>query len=159
MLGSTVDTSSSSLRTVEVPLPVHRQSGGYCFYVTETGTHSVKLCNVVDNPVMAQRTFPLVPCSRPERFPSCSPLTRCSMSFLCKSSRFSGAGREKFGRDPTVGAIEPGQGRSHARCVQRQMPGWFRRWKTVQVLQLQYVLKVFDAPVVQVQLFWLWTLL
>ena len=30
------------------------------------------------------------------RFPSCSPLTRCSLSFLCKSSRFSGAGREKL---------------------------------------------------------------
>ena len=53
----------------------------------ETGTQC-QTVQVVDNPVMAQRTFPLVPCSRPQRFPSCSPLTRCSMSFLCKSSKF-----------------------------------------------------------------------
>ena len=51
---------------------------------------------------MAQSTFPLVPCSRPERFPSCSPLTRCSMSFLCTSSRFSGAGREKLVEIPQL---------------------------------------------------------
>ena len=33
MLGSTVDTCSSSCRTVEVPLSVHRQSGVYCSYL------------------------------------------------------------------------------------------------------------------------------
>ena len=92
MLGSTVDTCSSSRPTVEVPLSVHRQSGGYCCYVTETGTHSVKLSKVVDTPVMAQRTFPLVPCSRPQRFPSCSLLIRWS-SWLCRSCS-SGARRE-----------------------------------------------------------------
>ena len=51
---------------------------------TETGTHSVKLCKVVDNPVMAQRTLDLVPCSRPQRFPSCSLLILWS-SWLCRS--------------------------------------------------------------------------
>ena len=35
-------------RTVEVPLSVHRP---------ETGTHSVKLCKVVDNTVMAEDVF------------------------------------------------------------------------------------------------------
>ena len=42
---------------------------------------------------MAQRTFPLVPCSRPQRFPSCSPLIRWS-SWLCWSCS-SGARREE----------------------------------------------------------------
>ena len=58
---------------------VHRQSGGYCCYVTETGTHSVKLyffelvidmpavvhVKVVGNTVMAQRSSRLVLRSRP----------------------------------------------------------------------------------------------
>ena len=87
VLGSTVDMFQRR-RTVEVPLSVHRQSGGYCRYVAETGTHSVKLCKVVDNPVMAQRTFPLVPCS----IPSCSLLIQWS-SWLCRSCS-SGARRE-----------------------------------------------------------------
>ena len=59
----------------------------------ETGTHSVKLCKVVDYPVMAQRTFPLVPCSRPQRFPSCSLLIRWS-SWLHRSCS-SGTRREE----------------------------------------------------------------
>ena len=79
---------------------VHRQSGGYCRYATERGTHSVTLCffglvidmpvvvhvKVVDYPVMAQLLFPLVQCSRPLRFPSCIPLIRCSTSLLRRSS-------------------------------------------------------------------------
>ena len=38
---------------------VHRQSGGYCRYATETGTHSVTLCffGLVIDPDMAQRPF------------------------------------------------------------------------------------------------------
>ena len=47
------------------------------------------LCTVVDNPDMAQRPFLSVQC-RPLRFPSCSPLIRCSMSLLRWFSRFSG---------------------------------------------------------------------
>ena len=39
---------------------VLRQSGGYRRYVTETGTHSVKLYVVVDTPVMAQMRIPTV---------------------------------------------------------------------------------------------------
>ena len=89
---------------------------------TETGTHSVKLCKVVDNPVMAQRTFPLVLCSRPQRFPSCSPLTRCSMSFLCKSSN-SGTRRNETVEIPQLQPVFSGPCRSHARCVQRQLLG------------------------------------
>ena len=83
---------------------VHRQSCGYCRYATETGTHSVKLCifglvidmpvvvhvKVVDNPVMVQRPFLLVQFSRPLRFPSCSPLIRCSMSLLRRFRSFLG---------------------------------------------------------------------
>ena len=82
---------------------VPRQIGGYCRYATETGTHSFKLCimdwidmsvvvhvKVVDNPVTAQRPFLSVQFSRPLRFPSCSPLIRCSMSLLRKFSSFLG---------------------------------------------------------------------
>ena len=47
---------------------------------------------VVDITVVAQRPFPLVQFSRPLRFPSCSPLVRCSTSRLCRSSRFLGCG-------------------------------------------------------------------
>ena len=77
-------------------------------FCSETLTHSVKLCildwidmpvvvhvKAVDNPVMAQRPFPLVPCTRPQSFPSCSLLIRCSMSLLRRFSRFSGAGCEE----------------------------------------------------------------
>ena len=79
---------------------VHRLSGGYCRYATETGTHSVTLCfsglvidmpvvvhvKVVDYPVMAQLLFPLVQYSRPLRFTSCIPLIRCLTSLLRRSS-------------------------------------------------------------------------
>ena len=41
-------------------LTVLRQGGGYRRYVTETGTHSVKLYVVVDTPVMAQMRIPMV---------------------------------------------------------------------------------------------------
>ena len=100
---------------------VHRQSGGYCRYATETGARSVKLCildwidmpvvvhvKVVDNPVMAQRPFPLVQCSGPLRFPRCSPLIRCSMSLLRRFSSFSGAGREKLVEIPQLPLVEAG---------------------------------------------------
>ena len=53
----------------------------------------VVLVMVVDNPVMAQRTFSLVPCSRPQRFPSWSLLIRRS-SWLCRSCS-SGTRREE----------------------------------------------------------------
>ena len=43
-----------------VPLSVLRQSGGYRRYVSETGTHSVKLYVVVDTLVMAQMRIPMV---------------------------------------------------------------------------------------------------
>ena len=69
---------------------------------SETGAHSVKLCfsgllidmpvvvhvKVVDFPVVAQRSFLVVQFSRPLRFPIWSPLIRCSMSLLCRSSIF-----------------------------------------------------------------------
>ena len=83
---------------------------------------------VVDIPSVAQLLFPLVFLSRPLRFPSCSPLTMCSMSLLCRSSRFSGAGREKLVEIPQLQLVFfPGQGRSQLVVVQRQMPVWFRR--------------------------------
>ena len=76
---------------------------------SETGTHSVKLCilgwidmpvvvhvKVVDYPLMAQRLFPLVQCSRPLRF-------RC-----CRFSSFSGAGLEKLVEIPHLLLVEAG---------------------------------------------------
>ena len=48
---------------------------------------------VVDISVVAQRPFPAVQFSGPPRFPSCVPLTRCSMSLLCRSSKFLGCSR------------------------------------------------------------------
>ena len=86
MLGSTVNTCSSSRRTVEVPLSVYRQSGGQVRTVSNCASSLTTL---------SWR-------SRPQRFPSCSPLTRCSMSLLRKSSRFSGAGREKLVEIPQL---------------------------------------------------------
>ena len=56
---------------------------------------------------MVQRPFLLVQFSRPLRFPSCSPLTRCSISLLCKSSRFQGAGREKLVDIPQLRSSYP----------------------------------------------------
>ena len=118
------------------------------------GTHSVKLCifglsidmpvvvhvKVVDIIVVVQRPFPLVQFSRPLRFLSRSPLTRCSTSWCAGPAVSSGA----------LVVFVPGQGRSRARCVQRQMPGWFRVLKTAKVPQLQYSDKVVDVLAVQV---------
>ena len=111
-------------RAVEVPLSVHRQSGGYCCYVTETSTHSVKLCKVVDNPVMAQRTFL-------QQTTEISQLQSIDTMFDVPAALVQQFPRVKTVRyrDPTVALVVflLGPGRSHARCVQRQMPGWFRR--------------------------------
>ena len=94
-----------------IPVPASTYCGGASFsssskwwillLFTETGAHSVKLCKVVDYTVMAQRTFPLVPCSRPQRFPSCSLLIRWS-SWLCRSR--SSCAVVGDSRDPTVAA-------------------------------------------------------
>ena len=84
---------------------------------SETSTHSVKLCfsldidmpvvvhvKVVDYPVC----FPWSSYSRPQRFPSCSLLIRCSMSLLCRSSRFvRSCGRRS--RSHSCSSFSPGQ--------------------------------------------------
>ena len=111
------DTCSSSRCVVEVPLSVHRQSGGHCCYVTETGTHSVKLCKVVDNPVMAQRTFL-------QQTTEISQLQSIDTMFDVPAALVQQFPRVKTVRyrDPTVALVVflLGPGRSHARCVQRQ---------------------------------------
>ena len=68
--------------------------------------------NVVDNPVMAQRPFPMVQFSRPLRFLSCIPLIRCSMSPLRRFSSF-----------PRVQAVR-NWSRSHSRT--RRIRAWTR---------------------------------
>ena len=68
MLGSTVDTCSS----VDVLGGASFSSSSKWWILllfTETGTHSVKLCKVVDCPVIAQRTFPLVSSADHRDFP------------------------------------------------------------------------------------------
>ena len=69
----------------------------------------------------------------------------CSTSLLCKSSILFGCRPWEFGRDPTVALVAflSGRGRSHARCVQRQMP--------------RVRLNVVHASVMQVQFLWLRT--
>ena len=99
MLGSTVDTCSS----VDV---LWRCLFQFTVKVVDTALiyrdryAQFKLCEVVDYPVMAQRTFPLVPCSRPQRFPSCSLLKRWS-SWLCRSCS-SGTRREETVKIPRL---------------------------------------------------------
>ena len=75
------------LRTVEVPLLVHRQSGGYCSYL-QRQVHTVSNCASRRLPCHGAEDVSLGLVSRPRRFPSCSTLIRCSMSLLRSSSRF-----------------------------------------------------------------------
>ena len=130
---------------------VPRQSGGLCRYATETGTHSVKLrilgwidmpvvvhVEVVGIPVVAQRLFPLVKCSRPLRFPSCIPLIRCSTSLLRRSSYSRVQAVRNWSRTHSCTRIFAWT-RSFTRplCATTDAR-WFRRSKTVHVPQLQY---------------------
>ena len=57
---------------------------------------------VVGIPVVAQRLFPLVQCSRPLRFTSCIPLIRCSTSLLRRSSYSRVPGRQKLVEIPQL---------------------------------------------------------
>ena len=61
------------------------------------------------------------------------------MSLLCRSSNFSGAGREETVEIPQLQLVEAGHCRSHARRCATTDAGWFRRQKTVMVPQLQYI--------------------
>ena len=115
---------------------------------------------VVDILVVAQRPFLLVPCSRQLRFPSCSPLTRCSMSFLCKSSRFSGAGREKMVEIPQLHSSHSCLDKvvhtpvvCNDRCPDGSDAGKLCRSRSCSTFE-----PVVFAPVMQVQFLWLWTL-
>ena len=89
---------------------------------------------VVDISVVAQMTFSLVSYSRPQRFPSCSLLIRCSMSLLCRCPADS---CEVVGdsRAPTIAVIELWTRSLTCPCVQRQVP----------VAQFN---KVVDVPVI-----------
>ena len=60
LCGHAATYSSSVRRTVDGAFTVLRQSGGYRRYVTETGTHSVKLYVVVETPVIAQMRIPMI---------------------------------------------------------------------------------------------------
>ena len=159
VLGSTVDTCSSVdvlwrclfqfiVRVVDTAL------------ITETGTHSVKLCKVLDYPVMAQRTFPLVPCSRPQRFPSCSLLVRWS-SWLCRSCS-SGTRREETVEIPQLQPVF--WNLSFARPLCATTVAWSMFWRSsstvltslwpcsdvcsVEVPQVQFSPLKVDIPVV-----------
>ena len=107
-------------RTVEVPISVHRQSGGFALLYRDKSAQ----CQTVQSrrlPCHGAEDVSLVPCSRPQRFPSCSLLLCCSASVVVQVLQF---GYTPCGdsRDPTVAARFSGPCRSHARCVQRQMP-------------------------------------
>ena len=70
-------------RTVEVPISVHRQSGGFALLYRDRSAQ----CQTVQSrrlPCYGAEDVSLVPCSRPQRFPSCSLLIRWS-SWLCRS--------------------------------------------------------------------------
>ena len=135
-------TRSSSLRrTVDGASLQFIDRAGYCRYATETCTHSVKLC-----------FFGCCACQGRSRHcrvaeaVSLRPVQQTTeihqlQSTLVQVQQILGCRPREIGRDPTVALVVfvPGKGRSHARCVQRQMPRWFRRQKTAQVPQLQYV--------------------
>ena len=96
VLGSTVDTCSSVAVLWRCLFQFTVRVADLLFF-TETGPHSVKLCKVVDYPVMAQRTFPLVPCSRPQRFHRTLSFTSsCVQRQLL--GRCSGAVHRRFSR-------------------------------------------------------------
>ena len=63
---------------------------------------------VVDYPVMVQRTFPLVSSADHEDSPSCSTLITCSMSLLRSSSRFVRS-RGRRSRSHSCSSNSPGQ--------------------------------------------------
>ena len=70
-------------RTVEGPVSVHRQSGGFALLYRDRSAQ----CQTVHSrrlPCHGAEDVSLVPCSRPQRFPSCSLLIRWS-SWLCRS--------------------------------------------------------------------------
>ena len=88
----------------------------------------VKVC---DYPVMAQRLFPLVQCSRPLRFRSCSTLIRCSMSLLRSSSRFVQS-RGRWSRSHSCSSISPGQVVARPLCATTSAHGrWSSQLSTV----------------------------
>ena len=106
-------------RTVEVPISVHRQSGGFALLSRDKSAQ----CQTVQSrrlPCHGAEDVSLVPCSRPQRFPSCSLLIRWS-SWLCRSCS-SGTRRVETVEIPQLQPVFSGPCRSHARCVQRQMP-------------------------------------
>ena len=136
-----VPLSSSSTEWWILPL-CYRDRYAQCqtvlFFGLVIDMPAVVHVKVVDITVVAQRPFPMVQFSRPLRFPSCVPLTRCSMSLLFRSSKFLGCSRCGDSRDPTVAAVEAGHCRSHARRCATTADVWFRRQKTFKVPQLQY---------------------
>ena len=70
-------------RTVEVPISVHRQSGGFALLYRDKSAQ----CQTVQSrrlPCHGAEDVSLVPCSRPQRFPS------CSLFPSCRPQRFPG---------------------------------------------------------------------
>ena len=91
-----VDVSVVQVVQVSPVLVVEETDGSHC-------CSSLRTLLVFNIPVVAQRLIPMVLFSRPQRFLSCNPLTRCCSMSSCSCAGFSGAGRGAS-RVPTLAA-------------------------------------------------------
>ena len=125
---------------------VHRQSGGYCQYATETGTHSAELT------LDWLLTYPSLCMSRSwrrGRFPWSSPADHCDSPVAlsrdvrcpcCAGPALSSkAVCEKTVEIPQMQLVEFWIKLLHARRCATTDAGWFRVQKTAKVPQLQYI--------------------